>query len=105
MENVTEDCIKCADCEKWCHIEGCTDVVSPNDFLSKPYSCKKCSEKGGGKAKKSKDSAKGNRKAGRPRKRERSHSIPNYLTVEDWIANRDRIAKNIGSKIKKTKET
>ena len=58
-KNVIEDGIKCVECEKWCHVEGYTDVVSPNDYISKPYSCKKCSEKSRGKAKKPKDSSKG----------------------------------------------
>ena len=102
-ENVTEDGIECVVCEKWYHVDY-TDAVSPNDYISKPYSCKKCSEKGGGKAKKPKDSAKGKRRVGRPKRRQRSHPIPSYLTKEDWISSRDWIAKNIEIKLKKQKK-
>ena len=87
-KNVPDDGIKCAECEKWCHIEGCTDVVSPNDYRSKPYSCQKCSDKSGGKSKP--------KKRGRP-KRERSNSLPSSQ-AKDWIANKDWIAKNIKNK-------
>ena len=50
-KNVTEDGIKCVDCKKWCHVEGCTEIISPNEYKSNPYTCPKCSEKSGGKAK------------------------------------------------------
>ena len=40
-ENVTEDGIECVVCEKWYHVD-CTDVVSPNDYINKPYTCKEC---------------------------------------------------------------
>ena len=83
-ENVIEDGIECGKCKKWYHVD-CTDVVSPNNYTNKLYSCKKCSERGGGKAKKPKDNAKGNGKVGRPKRRKRSNSIPSYLTKEDWI--------------------
>ena len=58
----------------------------------------KNAQKRWGKAKKAKDSAKKTRKAGRPRRRERSHSIPSSLTEEDWIANKEWITKNIKNK-------
>ena len=98
-ENVTEDGIECVVCEKWYHVD-CTDVVSPNDYISKPYTCKECSEKDRKKAKKPKDSTRGKGKVGRPKTRERCHSIPNYLTKEDWIKNKEWIAKNIEIKLK-----
>ena len=48
------------------------------------------------KQKKPKDNTKGRKRAGRQRR----HSVPDYLTGEDWTANKDKIAKSIGTKIK-----
>ena len=95
-ESVTEDGLECVACNKWYHFEECSDDILPHEYENKPYTCSKCLESGGDKAKKPKDNTKGKKKAGRPRR----HSIPSYLTEEDWAANKDRIAKNIESKIK-----
>ena len=88
-DNVTVDGVRCADCNKWCHVDGCTEITSPNEYLIKPYTCSKCLEKGVDKAKKKK-------KPGRRRR----NSIPTKLTEEDWTANKDWIEKNIESRIK-----
>ena len=57
-----------------------------------------------GKAKKKpKVNAKGRKKPGRTR-RDRSYSIPSSLSEEYWIANRDRIAKNIKKYRKQNKK-
>ena len=99
-DNVTVDGVKCVVCNKWCHVDGCTEIMSPNEYLSKPFTCPKCLEKGVDKAKKSKENQKGKKKTGKPRR----NSIPIYLTDEDWTANKDWIEKNIVSKIKKQKK-
>ena len=86
-------------CEKWYHVD-CTDVVSPNDYINKPYTCKECPEKDRKKTKKPKDSTRGKGKVGRPKRRQRSRPIQSYLTKEDWKAGRDWLAKNIEIKLK-----
>merc|ERR1711874_739820 len=62
-----------------------------------PYTCPKCIEKSGGKAKKVKDStndsSKEKRKVGRPRKA-RCNSIPSSLTKE-WVENNINNKRNI----------
>ena len=96
-ENVTVDGVECVVCNKWYHVDECTEIISPNEYLSKPYTCPKCIEKSGGKAKKVKDStndsSKIKRKADRPR-RARCNSIPSSLTKE-WVENNINNKRNI----------
>ena len=77
-ESVSVDGLECVACKNWYHFGDCTDNISPNEYTTKPYTCPKCLEKGGDKAKKPKDNQKGKKKAGRPRRQ----SIPTYLTDE-----------------------
>ena len=99
-EDVTVDGVQCGFCKKWYHVDECTEseVISPNEYLSKPYTCPKCIEKSEGKAKKVKDStndsSKVKRKAGRPPRRVRSNSIPSSLT-EEWVDNNINNKRNI----------
>ena len=78
-ESVSVDGLECVACKKWYHFGDCTDNISSNEYTTKPYTCPKCLEKGGDKAKKPKDNLKGKQKVGRPRR----HSIPTYLTEGD----------------------
>ena len=52
-KNVTEDGIECVDCKKWCHVEECAEILTPSEHKLKPYTCPKCSGKGGKKQKRS----------------------------------------------------
>ena len=96
-DEVTVDGVKCGSCNKWYHVDECTEIISPNEYLTKLYTCPKCIEKSGGKAKKVKDStndsSKIKRKAGRP-KRARCNSIPSSLTKE-WVENNINNKRNI----------
>ena len=74
-ENVTEDGIECVVCEKWYHVD-CTDVVSPNDYINKPYTCKECPEKDRKKNKKSQGQYKGKGKGWQTKKEAEKPSNP-----------------------------
>ena len=97
-DEVTVDGVKCGSCNKWYHVDECTEIISPKEYLTKLYTCPKCIEKSGGKAKKVKDSkndsSKEKRKAGRPPRRARSNSIPSSLTKE-WVDNNINNKRNI----------
>ena len=92
-EEVTNDGIECVVCNGWYCVGECTETVSATDFINKRYTCQKCLEKSGGKARKPKAIEKVKKGPGRPR-RDRSYSIPSSLSE-------DRIAKNIESKRKR----
>merc|ERR1712081_70310 len=90
-ENVTDDGFECVVCNNWYHAGECTETTSSSEFKNKPYTCKKCLEKSGGRAKKAKADEKVKKKPGRPSQRDRRHSNPCSLEEK----NKDRIEKNI----------
>ena len=98
-ENVTDDGFECVVCKNWHHAGECTDTVSSSEFGNKPYTCKKCLEKSGGREKKTKADEKVKKRLGRPPQRDRSYSVPSSLSEDR--KNRDRIAKNIESRRKR----
>ena len=95
-ESVMEDGLECVTCKKWYHFDECSDDIFPYEYRNKPYTCSKCLERSGDKTRKPKDDTKGRKRAGRQRR----HSVPDYLTGEDWTANKDKIAKSMGTKTK-----
>ena len=51
-ENVTDDGFECVVCNNWYHAGECIETISSSEFGTKPYTCKKCLEKSGGRTKK-----------------------------------------------------
>ena len=85
--NVSDDGLKCVECEKWCHVD-CSDVVIPAEYEHKPFTCPKCSERHVPKTSKAKDGATLIKRTDRPK---RSISLPRSSLRESSA----RIKRNI----------